>query len=400
MPIRQRGDVYQVEVRIARDPRNGKWIKRAATFDTLDEAQRAERKMLAEAENLRAAFVAPSRQKVGDYLAEWLERKRNDGLKAKTIYDYDKAIARLITPAFRHVRLAELSPVMVQRWQDALAKRADDRGAAMAAYAHRVLRAALNDAVRLGQIAMNPAARARPAQRSRRKRQGFTLAEANALFSAAKGSRIEPLLRFALYSGLRRGEALGLQWGDLNEAAGTITVRRNRVDVGGTIVTTTPKTQQGMRTFSLPTLALDALQMQRVQQEQDAAGAGGRWNPQGWVFTTSLGTPLDPADVDRSFRAVRKRTGVRALPMYSLRHATASVLLGAGVPLGIAAKMMGHSQVATFADTYAELLQEASKDAAKQVDAFLAQASKALPLPPEPSRPRRRGRPRANQLER
>ena len=247
-------------------------------------------------------------------MVEWLERKGNDGLKAKTLYDYGKVIERMITPAFGHLRLADLSPVLVQPWQDALAKRADDRGATMAAYAHRVLRAALNDAVRLGQIPMNPAARARPAQRSRRKRPGFTLEEANALFATAVGARIEPLLRFAFYSGLRRGEALGLQWADLNEAEGTITVRRNRVDVGGTIVTTTPKTAQSVRTISLPASALEALRMQREQQERDRAAGADPWNPDGWIFASTRGTPLDPADVARSFRAVRKRALVRQLP--------------------------------------------------------------------------------------
>lgn len=85
--------------------------------------------------------------------------------------------------------------------------------------------------------------------------------------------------------------------------------------------------------------------------------------------------------------------------MYSLRHATASVLLGAGVPLGVAAKMMGHSQVATFADTYAELLQEASKEAAQQVDAFLAAKSRQSESAELRSHKRRRGHPRATDAE-
>jgi integrase len=98
---------------------------------------------------------------------------------------------------------------------------------------------------------------------------------------------------------------------------------------------------------------------------------------------------------NRAFRRIRERAGVRGLPPHSLRHATASILLAAGVPVAVAAKMMGHS-VAMFCEIYADLLVEATHDAARQADQWLAR--RAVP-PPSPggdgagkAEPRRPGR--------
>lgn len=115
--------------------------------------------------------------------------------------------------------------------------------------------------------------------------------------------------------------------------------------------------------------------------------AGDAWQEQGMVFSTHTGGPLAMHNVDRAFRRVRERAGVRALPLYSMRHATASILLGAGVPVAVA-KMMGHS-VTMFCETYADLLLEATRDAAQHADAWLAarDSAPAVPSPRDGTRP-------------
>ena len=393
MAVVRRGNVWQVQVRVGKDPRTGKWVRKSATADTREEAETIERRLLAEAESNRARFVEPTRLTVEQYMAEWLDRKRVDGAKAKTLYDYGMLVKRCVVPGLGKVILTDVSPVMVQRWQDRLADRPDAPGATQAAYAHRVLRAALNDAVRLGMLPANPAQRARPAQRSRRKREGYTLQQAEALFAAAP-PRWAPLFRFLFFSGLRPGEALALRWSDVDRDAGIIHVRRNRVSVGGSVVEDTPKTEAGLRTFKLAASGSDALTTQWALQAQDRLAAGTFWQDADWVFATRLGAPLERGNVSRAYRDARLQAGLpETLPMYSLRHGTASVLLGSGVPLGVAAKMMGHGQVAVFADTYAKLVIEASTEAAQKVDAFLAEHGKA----PDKRNARRRGRPRGKQ---
>jgi len=366
--IVRRGEVWQVQVRVGKDPRTGKWIRRAATCSSEAEARRVERRLLAEAEHNRARWVEPNRMRLDAYLEQWLERKEAEGLAAKTLHDYRYCVAKIITPALGSKQLADLSPAAMQGWQDAMATHRDDRGATIAARAFRVLRSALSDAHRLGMIPANPAKLARPAQRSPQKRAGFTLDEARRILEAAQGERLEPLFAFLLHSGLRTAEALGLRWEDVDMDAGALTVKRDMVQVGGVMVAGKPKTPRSARTFAMLPQAVADLRRQKAQQAQERLHAGGDWTDEGLVFAAENGRALRLSNVDRAFRRIRKRAGVRPLPPYSLRHATAAILLAAGADVGVAAKMMGHS-VAMFCETYADLLVESTRDVAAKAGA-------------------------------
>lgn len=355
-------------MRAGRDPRTGRYVYRCATADT--EAG-AGRRMLGEAEAQKAAHVDPTRQSLGEYLAAWTERKRAEGRKPKTMYDYHRVIRVLITPALGSVPLQDLSPAMIQNWQDGLAPTPSARGAAQAALAYRTLRSALSDAARLGLVPFNAAARARPALRTPKKRAGFTLQEAQALIAAADGEGMAPLFAFMLYTGLRLGEALGLRWDAVDLKTRRVAVRTSRVEVGSKMVEGTPEAARSTRTVALLTGVVDALRAQEARQEHLRAAAGTTWHEEGLVFTNRSGAGLESHNVDRTFRRIRTHAGVRPLPLHSMRHATASILLGAGVPVAVAAKMLGHS-VTLFAETYADLLMEAADDAARQADEWLA----------------------------
>lgn len=376
--VRQRGNAWQAQVRAGRDPRSGRYIYRCATADTEAAAWEAGRRMLGEADAKKALHVDPTRQTLGAYLAEWLERKTAEGRKPKTLFEYERVIRTIITPALGTTPLQDLSPAAVQRWQDGLAPTPTTPGAAQAALAYRTLRSALSDAARLGLVPANPAARARPAMRAPRKRPGFSLQEAQAILVAASREDLAPLFRFLLYTGLRLGEALGLRWDAVDLARNRVTVRSNRVGVGSKMVDGSPKVERSVRTMALLRGAVEALRDQQAKQAQTRLAAGAAWQEEGLVFTTRVGRGLSDNNVDRAFRRVRTRAGVRGLPLNSMRHATASILLGSGVPVAVAAKMMGHS-VAMFCETYADLLVEATQDAAIQADEWLARQEVALP---------------------
>ena len=166
-------------------------------------------------------------------------------------------------------------------------------------------------------------------------------------------------------------------------APATAAARDSRVGVGSRMVEGAPKAARSVRTMALLGGAADALRAQRAQQDDAQLAAGPAWRDEGLIFTTRTGAGLSGNNVDRAFRRVRDRAGVRALPLYSMRHATASILLGAGVPVAVAAKMMGHS-VALFSETYADLLVEATHDAARQADEWLARQSASGASVPSP----------------
>ena len=110
--VRQRGKVWQAQVRAGKDPRTQKYVYRCATADTEAAAREAGRRMLGEAETQRAAHVDPTRLTVAEYLEGWLERKRGEGRKPRTLYDYQYSIAKTIVPDLGAVPLRNVSSLL------------------------------------------------------------------------------------------------------------------------------------------------------------------------------------------------------------------------------------------------------------------------------------------------
>jgi len=367
----KRGKVWQVQVRVGKDA-GGRWIRRSATCDTKAEAERMERKLLAEAEANRARFVQPTGDTLGDFINDWWERKR-PRLRAGTAANYEAMLRLHILPALGTVKLADLSPRKVQKWLDG--REASERTKDV----RRLLVSVLKDAEKLGLVATNAAARADAPHHEGTKRGSFTLDEVNAILKAAEGYRTAHLFRFAVFTGLRRGELLGLKWSDVDFDGATVTVCRQVVAVHGkALVQENTKTAAGTREVPLVLQAIAALKAQQAMLKRE-----GVVSP--WVFCAADGGLMWPGAVSRAFSRAVKRAGVTPWPLHSTRHTTASILLGAGVEPALCAKVMGHKNLATFYATYADLLKPAGQQVARQVERFLAEAAGETPK----RRPRR-----------
>jgi hypothetical protein len=105
--------------------------------------------------------------------------------------------------------------------------------------------------------------------------------------------------------GLRQGEALGLRWPDVDFEAGVLAVRNSLQRIDGKLQLVEVKSQKSRRTITLPKVAVDALLKHRARQEQERQLAGTRWREGTFVFTTSIGTPLEGSTVTHRFRAAR-----------------------------------------------------------------------------------------------
>lgn len=317
--------------------------------------------------------VAPSRQPMEQYLKGWLDGGRARW-KPTTYALYRHIVETHLIPSLGRVSLAETHPAVLQTLWDGLAAAGTVRTAALA---RTICRKAFQDAYRLGVVVTNPVDRTQaPVQAAKRPVEPFTLAEVERLLRAA-GPRWRPLLEFAAFSGLRRGEICGLHWSDYDAATGLLAVVRSVVMVDGKpMVQETTKTQAGRRRFVLPDRAQAALQTQRAWWTAAREAAGDAWQSDaGWMFCTRNGGVLSPRHVARAFEHARNAAGLPHQPFHSLRHFAVSVQLGAGVPLEVVSKRIGHGSRAVTADTYGHLLKEADEKAAQRIDQWLAEAS-------------------------
>jgi integrase len=391
MAIVKRGKVWQVQVRVGKDPRTGKWVRKAATCYSEAEARRVERRLLAEAEELRRWWVEPTKETLFAYTERWLEERKR-ALRPGTWERYDTLLRRHVLPVLGKTALPEIAPAAVERMLSDLATGHGAAGEVLSprtvAFVRAVLRALLQDARRLGLVATNVVERTRAPKQAPKQVTAFTLEQVDALLSAAEGTRAAPLLRFLAFSGLRRGEALGLRWEDVNMDAGTVAVRRSRVPSKDGTAENAPKTEAGVRCVTLPSPAVDALRVQWAQQEKDRVADGPAYRGEGYVFATADGAPLLPKNVTRDFYRVREEANriacmaarkdpqteriIPALPLHALRHTAVSVQIAAGVPLPTISKRIGHKQYGLTVNQYGHLLPEADTAAAQAVDALLA----------------------------
>lgn len=171
-----------------------------------------------------------------------------------------------------------------------------------------------------------------------------------------KHDRLGNLLTVSLLLGLRPGEAAGLTWKrvKLDGDRPTITIAASlRRQPDGQMVLAEPKTPTSRRRLGLPPEAVTALRDQKTAQHAERAWAGDDWhNELGLVFTTEVGSPLDPSNVRRSMKNIATKAGIEHLHPHLLRHAAASLLSAAGVPIEDNSDTLGHRSVTVTAEIY------------------------------------------------
>jgi integrase len=318
------------------------------------------------------------RQTVGQFLADWMENVAKPKLRPRTFAAYRTIVKNYLVPHLGYVQLTKLTPQHIQAFQNELVARSLRRGggtisSGTVVNARRVLGRALEQATRWGLIARNPVRLVDGPHLVRREIQPLDTDQARRLLAAVRGDRLEALFTVALALGLRRREAMGLKWEDIDFTTSTLYVQRSlqRGDNGLELVDV--KTKKSRRAVPLPLVAIRALQQHRQRQESERSVAimANLWRDTGLVFTNHSGGPLDPEGASKSFQRVLQREGLPHQRFHDLRHACASLLLAQGLDLKVIQEILGHSTITITADLYAHVMMGAKRQAAAQMDAML-----------------------------
>ena len=135
-----------------------------------------------------------------------------------------------------------------------------------------------------------------------------------------------------------------------------------------------PKTALSRRTVTLPASAVAALRTQRTRQLEERLLAGSRWRDGGYVFASTIGTPLEPSNVSARLHKLLAAAGLPRQRFHDLRHCAASLLLAGGVAPRTIMGILGHSQIGLTMNTYAHLSPALERDAARALDGVLGVA--------------------------
>ena len=284
----------------------------------------------------------------------WLSRDIEGHVSDETLSNYAALLRGRISRAIGGTAVAQLRAADVEKMLLDLQELG--RSARYMRLARNLTERVLDYAMRRDIIDRNVAAKVRAPAGPTAERYGLTMKQARRLLKVAAEDRLGNLVTISLLLGLRPGEAAGLTWEHvkLKGKRPTITVAASlRRTPMGAMVLVQPKTPTSRRTLEIPPPVVDALEAQRAQQKTDRAASGRGWhNSLGLVFTTEVGTPLDPSNVRRTYARLAEAAGLEHLHPHMLRHAAASLLSAAGVPLEDISDTLGHRSVAVTAEVY------------------------------------------------
>lgn len=388
--ITQRGKgVWEVAVSFGKDPVTGKYRRISKTVHgTKRDAAKVRNQIRREQESGISAKAMKTI--TGDFLAEWIENRRASGeLAHATITNYERYVRTWISPYLGAVPLHELKPYTIESWH----RKAREDGASPRSIqaAHKVLKQALKAAVRYELLNSNPCDRVSTPKAEERKRGYLDPSELHRMLEILDSMQEDAFtvaVRLGIATGVRRGEALGLDWAHVDFARGQIIIEQalTQVDgakaaglkakqLGGT------KTENGKRRIAVDAQTIGRLKawkrMQAVQLMQikvrqaettpvccslyKAKGSDG--------VPTYAGGSLDPQGFTSKFAAFCDKHGFRStagrrLCFHELRHTQATLLLSEGEDVISVAGRLGHASPSITTDMYAHAMPEKDRECA------------------------------------
>ena len=238
-------------------------------------------------------------------------------------------------------------------------------------YVHTILHRAFKDAVRWGRLARNPADAADP-PRAGQKADGIHAWDATTLrrfleASRDAGDRVHCLWVLLATTGMRRGEALGLRWSDLDLDTGRARVVQTIIQIAGAVSVGEPKTGRGRRSVSLDSATIAVLRDHRHRMRQERLLVGADFNDLGLVFHQPDGSWLHPEAVSEAFLRRVRRYDLPRITLHGLRHTWATLALERGIHPKVVQERLGHSTIAITLGIYSHVSPTLHDEAAQLV---------------------------------
>jgi integrase len=368
--IQRRGTKsWRLKWEIGRDPVTGaRRTKQKTVRGTKRQAEAELARILGSLQS--GTYVDPTKMTVAELLAKWRDEVAAVEVSTKTLERYTEHVDRLIV-GLGHIPLSQLQPLTIQSLYTDLRRSGHKRrqgglSEQTLLHIHKVLTAALGQAVRWRLIAFNPAADISPPRPTRVEMHTLSGNEMRRLLEAADGTALFVSVLLWLTTGLRRGELLGLMWRDLDRETGRLSVVRSLEETKTGLLLKVPKTARSARVLPLPQVALDCLTQHELTQKAHRLRAGPAFQDQDLIFPGADGCPQRPRSVTKAFTALVSKANVTKVSIHGLRHTHITELLRGGVHLKVVSERAGHASVAFTLQRYAHAIPDMQQDAADQ----------------------------------
>lgn len=365
-------EYWEARYTVGRDPGTGKQLQRSITGKSQKEVAEKLRSATAAVDD--GTYIAPCKLTLGQWLDIWA-RDFLGGVKPQTLRCYKAVIANHLKPALGAVRLDALTPHAVQRVINALSDgTATTAGQPLAPKTVKVyalvLHAALAQAVKLGYIRANPCDVCTLPHVDKKEIHPLDEGESRAFLDAAKGDDLADLFTVALFTGMRKGELLGLTWACVDFKAGTVKIDRQLQIQGGRYCFTSPKSGKP-RTITPAPFIMSMLKHRRAVQSKQRLRAGEIWEDHDLVFSDGIGGYLSGSTLYAHFKKIADAIGRPDLRFHDLRHSYAVAALRAGDDVKTVQGNLGHSTAAFTLDVYGHVTERMKTDSAQRMEKYI-----------------------------
>lgn len=319
------------------------------------------------------SIAAP--ESLAAYLQWWLANDVAVNRASKTYEEYEASVRLQSIPFIGHIKLAKLDGDDLVTWQGNLKRKGFSDNQRLRSI--RVLRNALNKAVKGRKIPFNPCAALDIPTVERAEVTPLEPEKCHELFEECKAHRLGDAITLAIMTGLRLREIFALDWSAVNLPEGVLVVRKTLEELSrrtakalgkGTLNEKPPKSKKSKRVITLEPIAVEALR-QRLKKAKEEG-----FDPAevAVIFPDTIGGRLRGSNFnEQCWYPIRAKLGIQHVKFHDLRHTQASLMLYAGVDMKIIQQRLGHANFATTADMYAHLMTDSQAKATEKLSVLM-----------------------------
>lgn len=353
-------------------------------FKTRKQAEVARAKIVGDLHG--GSYSEPTRTTFQDWIIEqWLPNVATQ-VKPSTFDSYQRNLRLHVIPALGPRKLQDIGPAQLNDLYAQLLKAGKRNGpgglgAKTVRYIHAIIHKSFSDAVDIGLLATNPVERSKPPRprvAGQTELRFWEPAQLRAFLRISASHRLSTAWHLAAMTGMRRGEVLGLRWGDIDFERSRLHIRQALVSVAYELIFSTPKNHKA-RVIDLDATTVVKLRAHKALQLSERAVWGADYQDQDLVFPKENGEPIHPQTYSQAFERLVAASDLPRIRLHDLRHTHATIALRAGVPPKVISERLGHEDPAFTLKQYAHVMPGMQADAARQIAELVAGTSSRAP---------------------
>ncbi|MED4919273.1 tyrosine-type recombinase/integrase [Geobacillus thermodenitrificans] len=371
--IKEKKKGFYFRIDVGKDPVTGK--RKQASFGPFRTKTEAKKELLKIKNQVDdGSYFKESTEDFSMFMERWFNTSYKRTVEITTAKSREYVIRNHIMKYFQHKKINEITTFDIDSFY--VDKLDSGYSGAYIRQMHNLLNQAFDQAVRWSLIKVNPVKNAKPPKVKSEEKITWTVDEVNRFLNLIKNSSMEIPYLLAIFTGMRRGEVLGLKWDDVDFENKKIRIKRSLCFVSGKgLIFKEPKTKKSKRQISISQHVVNVLKKHKQKQEFQKEKLGTQYQDNNLIVCTDDGKPLDPRNLLRQFYRLIEEANVPRISFHDLRHTHATILMQQGENPKVVSERLGHSRVGITLDLYSHVSDDLQEQAAEKFENALLKQS-------------------------